>query len=546
MDVRVSNQTTKRKNALYKSTSIPFVHKFKTENNHYIFDVNSGEILRVDEVVWQIIEDSYREKETVVAKYQYRFKAEDILRAYAEIQHGRAKDGLFSDYHPSVKVPLSKEEVARLLDTSREGLTLNVTDNCNYRCTYCPFTYNKDGTRRHRKRDMSWETAKDAIDDFLAHCKTSKAPSGFEPPVITETQAMERFKMLSTFGPRIHIGFYGGEPLLNFPVIKRLTEYVRERTKGMNVDFGLSTNGYLLKGEVADFLGTNKFNLRVSVDGPLAIHDKQRRTVNGSPTWAVVMDNVQSFIAKYPDRLPSLGATLGPTVDVHEAIRSIVKAPWIAPLQDIAVAIAIEPYPGYNQAIAGTDDFARRGELVDNYIKNLIKGRINVVLFDRELHIQYDMFGGIFRGLHTRRWGCAEAKRNSRPMSLSGQCVPGVSKLFVSADGDYLLCEKFPENKSFRFGNVSTGIDIEKAYGIFKEFFDYPREQCESCWCLPVCPIGCYASIDRTPGCSDKITKAEREKACELGRENMHKKIIAYCRILEKNSEALDFYGLDY
>ncbi len=535
--------TTEHSRTVDPTVSVPFMHKFKTRDHAYIFDVNSGEILRVDDVTWEIADDAYQDRESVIARYTPRFPPAEIGRAYDEIQAARVEKRFLSDWHPNVQVSLSRERLAHILNTARTGLTLNVTERCNFSCTYCPYTHRSDGTVHHSERSMNWETAQAAIDDFFRHCKASERPPELDMPVITYDQAMERNRRLASANPRFHIGFYGGEPLLNFPLIRRCTEYIEERMGGKQVTLGVTTNGYLLQGEVADFLGAHKFIIRVSVDGPPSVHDKQRRTAAGASTWAIVMDNVRAFTAKYPDCMPSLGATLGPTVDVAETLRSLATAPWIAPCQGVRVALAEEPYPGYNQAVAGTEDFAHKEELFGRYVRNLVNGRFNLVLDDRELQLQQNMFNVVFRGLHTNRWRCAAARRGSHSLMPDGPCIPGLEKVFVSVDGHYHLCEK-ADGPDYEFGNVFTGLDTDKAYEILAEYVDYTREQCASCWCLPICPVGCYVSVGRMLGSKNRVTKAMKEEACGLSRENMHEKIVAYCAILEKNPEAFDFYGL--
>ncbi len=390
---------------------------------------------------------------------------------------------------------------------------------------------------------MSWEVAKAAVDDFLSHCALSEKSAPLDEPPVTYAQVVEQYRLLARPVRRVSIGFYGGEPLLNFPVVRRCTEYVLERTGGKDIGFHISTNGYLLRGEVADFLGRNRFHVRVSLDGPPAIHDRQRRTVEGSPTWTVVMANIREFRAKYPERGASLGAILEATLDVDAALKSLATAPWMAPHQRITVAIASEPYPGYYKAAAGTGEDAGATHVFRAYMENLVKGRLNLVLDDRELWLQQSMFSRTFKSLHTDRWRCAAARRDSHPMMPNGPCIPGLQKVFVSVDGEYSICEK-ANCRGYELGNVRSGVDYDKAFRILDEFVHYTREQCACCWCLPICSVGCYVAVAGIRGGKAKGTKAMKEQACARCREYIHEKIVEYCSILEKNPAAFDFYEL--
>jgi sulfatase maturation enzyme AslB (radical SAM superfamily) len=265
--------------------------------------VNTAEIVRVDDVVWQIIGDSCCSKEDVISKYTPEYKSEEIGRAYDEICTARDSEHLFLNDRPEISMPLDKAAIRDAIDSERGQLLLNVTDRCNFRCDYCPYTRQATPWRPHGERDMSWETARAAIDDFLAHCRfvneepdPQPASGSGSPPAIAMPSA---------------ISFYGGEPLLNFRLIRKCVEYAREKKrKGQRLCFSVATNGYLLKGEVAKFLATHGFFVRVSLDGPASVHDQHRRTAAGLPTWSTVVENVKAFYRDYPDgHLPSFSVT---------------------------------------------------------------------------------------------------------------------------------------------------------------------------------------------------------------------------------------------
>jgi uncharacterized protein len=527
------------KEPVTRSVSAPFIHKLNTADNRYVFDVNTGDIVKVDDVVWEIIEDFHLGVGPLISRYTPRYTPDQIAAAYGEIHNAREENGLFLDHHPEVGVRPDRERVRHLLDCERQQLILNVTERCNFRCTYCPYTLPDTGIRPHSERNMSWEIARAATDEFLQHCKvipeSTSHPAGPREPPAPEPVPTERDSAEADYPPAI--SFYGGEPLLNFPLIKRCTEYVIQNSKGRKVSFVVSTNGYLLKGEVAEFLAAHNFSVRVSMDGPAAIHDAHRRTASGSPTWMPVADNFKAFFRTHPDYLPFLGATVARTTNLCDVLRYLATADWIPPTTIMNVFLASDPYPGYYEPIA---DAARRPGVDESYGKflaNLIKGRFNLNLQDRELMLQRGMFEAAFKQLHRSRWGCAAHRRLPASLTPGGTCVAGHRKTYVSVTGEYYPCERVDEYGTCRIGSVVTGIDEEKVYALLQEFIECTREQCEHCWCVPICSVGCYATVRDRGG----FTVAAKQRACKSVQHQLHKGLVDYCTVLEQNPHAFDY-----
>ncbi len=345
----------------------PFIHKVATERGKYVFDVNTGEILRVDDVVWEIVEDSYLSETEVIARHSPHFTPGQIADAYQEIRKARVEQGYFRGEHPGVGMALSRAEVRRRLMWGRQLLFLEVTERCNFCCTYCDRNLPVPGVLREGTRDMSWDTARGAIDDFLGHCfLTDPGNEGCEDLQTPSSGPPERGKPhREGYHDPVHVGFWGGEPLLNFPLIKQCTEYTLQRTKGQS-RFGLTTNGYLLEGDRAEFLGTHNFRVAVSLDGPASLHDRSRRTRGDAPTHQVVFDNLRAFIRKYPRQLIGIFAVVAPGTDMREVCRYFASADWIPPATNVQVRLAAPPYRGYDQVPPGTVAFPGVSECITN------------------------------------------------------------------------------------------------------------------------------------------------------------------------------------
>ena len=152
-------------------------------------------------------------------------------------------------------------------------LTLQVTQQCNLRCEYCAYSgiYKN---RVHNNSNMDWETAKKAIDFFLSHSRDSK---------------------------EIALGFYGGEPLLQFPLIKRCVAYIEKQVEGKNIRYAITTNGTLLTDEVIEFLEEHNVLLSLSLDGSKEEHDKHRKFQSGKGSFDLIMDRLRHLKERFPE-----------------------------------------------------------------------------------------------------------------------------------------------------------------------------------------------------------------------------------------------------
>jgi len=245
---------------------VPFIKKIKTKNFNYIYDVNTNNFLKVDEVVFEIVDDIYElSKDEIINKWKGRFHEIDLERAVSNIYFSIEKEGLFSFKSPSsIKFPLSQKEIVERLDNSVDQITLAVTEQCNLRCFYCIYSGKFPWRRRHSSKTMNWSCAKRAIDFYLVHSKDNPTPA---------------------------LTFYGGEPFLNFSLIKKCITYIRD--KGGKLHFGVTTNGTLLDETIINFLIKNDVRLTISLDGPKEIHDRYRKSIQGNGSYDKIIANLQ-------------------------------------------------------------------------------------------------------------------------------------------------------------------------------------------------------------------------------------------------------------
>lgn len=369
--------------------------------------------------------------------------------------------------------------------SSVRAIALGVTEECNFRCRYCVFSGDYLYTRTHTGRRMDVNTAIAAVDFFLDLIKSD-----------------ERTRKLNTFS----IGFYGGEPLLEFDLIKetiahaeRVAKYL-QLTDKFKIDFRITTNGYLLKGKIIDFLKEKDVHIDISLDGPKEEHDKFRRLRDGHSTWAPIMENIAGIVAKYPvyykEKVNYL-STLHPGHD-HDRIERFFKG---------------------DKRLFDFDSI-RFNKLDTDTLKPVIK--------DRVLKDDFQNMSNLFLGNAVKNMlkGRFRLKHIELQSQFTGACFPGGEKVFINAGGRFHICEKMSPH--FPIGDVTTGFDIERIRHILTAFNEEViRKKCWQCDVWFLCGL-CFVH-------------AAREKKiaidCEEMREGYLDLVLRYLIKLEEEND---------
>lgn len=239
----------------------PFIHLLKSPYHHYLFDVNTNSIVRISK-------DLYHYLDCLNHDENCQF-SEDIRCEYNTLK----ENGYLKTKRPnSIQSPFLND-LNYFLNYHMNMLTLQVTQECNFRCSYCSYTIGDGITQRgHHSIRMSWETAKKAIDFWSKRVRHTN---------------------------EINLGFYGGEPLLEWPLIKKCVLYAKTKLEGKHITFNMTTNATLLTEEMARFFVDNHVRLTISLDGPKEIHDRNRRfAINGEGTFDAVMSKIEEMREK--------------------------------------------------------------------------------------------------------------------------------------------------------------------------------------------------------------------------------------------------------
>jgi uncharacterized protein len=447
----------------------PFIKKFKTKNRYYIYDVNSNDLLGVNPVVYEII-DEYHQKnlDSVIERFKDAYPAHEIKENYALIERMGKERNYFSNNHPHITSGInSVETVQSALQSGLRQIVLESTNRCNLRCEYCAYSGKYLHSRTHGKNDMTFDIAKKALDFFIERADDNPGTGGTA------------------------ITYYGGEPLLNFDLLKATIDYVTGAYKEKNPRFSLTTNGALLdKKGMIDFLVKNDIGVSVSLDGPEQIHDRYRRFMNKKPTFRRVLENLARIKENHPDyyaRKISIIAVLAPPFDIEAVSNFFFKNNLFTEVQGRITIGLVDPVD-----TTFFTDFKLESEtpkvknisrqMVEHYKEALINGTYD------QLTIEKDLLMKRFHKIAARK-----IYPLGKEFPPRGGCFPGRRKLFVDTQGKYFMCEKVCGN--FEIGDVDNGFDHEKIYRFYQEY-DRLFGDCKDCWALRLCNK-CFNDIRR-------------------------------------------------
>lgn len=377
-------------------------------------------------------------------------------------------------------------------------LILEVTDACNLRCKYCIYGDCYDANRNHGEGIMSWEVAKKAIDYYFSLCKNAINKNPQKQPTI---------------------GFYGGEPLLNFSLIKKVVSYIQEKYKDYSPNFNITTNGMLLDGQVTSFIVDNDISVTISLDGSKEEHDRNRKMINGKGSFNKVYGHIKKIQEQYPafDKM-----TISSCYDYKTDLKAVKNFFDEEDLLIVLFALISENDTSYYKQFT-KEDLVRQVEILEEleetFYELVGKGQIEKIIKG----IYFPLFGIRYHNflLH------AVYRQPRNPIiPFTGCCTPG-EKLYVSVNGDLHMCEKI--SHQFRIGDVEAGLDFERVAKIVNAYRSQ-LTQCHQCPVSRLCGM-CFATV--TKGKQFKIEK----EACTRCIEQAKKTLRGYVNLMEKYPE---------
>lgn len=466
------------------------VHQYKNNGYNIVLDVNSGSVHVVDDVVYDILammdeeaSDRYSESNfrriagELLEKYREEQVSEEDLRdVFADLQELEENGTLFAkDVYQEGVIDFKKRQ------TVVKALCLHIAHDCNLACRYC---FAGEGEYKGDRSLMSYEVGKKALDFLVANSGNRR---------------------------NLEVDFFGGEPLLNFDVVKKLVEYGRqlEKTADKHFRFTLTTNGVLLNDEVIEFANKEMDNIVLSIDGRKDVHNHMRPFKNGTGSYDLILDKFKQVAEsrkqmKYYVRGTFTHHNLDFVEDVlhlaDEGFEQISVEPVVA---DPSEPYAIQP-----------EDIPQICEGYDRLAKEMLKRKREGKGF-QFFHFMIDLSGG----------PCVYKR-------LSG-CGSGTEYLAVTPWGDLYPCHQFVGEEKFCLGNVDSGIVNTKLRDTFKLCNVYAKEECRNCFAKFYCSGGCAANAYH---CHGDINKPY-EIGCELQRKRVECAIMLQAAYADERAE---------
>ncbi|MCP2620190.1 radical SAM protein [Candidatus Aminicenantes bacterium AC-334-K16] len=480
----------------------PFIKKIKTKKNYYIYDVSTNNILRVDKIVWELIDFVHEfSRDEILNRWKGKYEINNIKKALNNIYIYIEKENLFSTHLPrEIKFSFSEDEIIRMLNTSLKQLTLETTQQCNLRCFYCVYSGKFPLERSHTSKFMDLKIAKHAIDYYLAHSQENDRPT---------------------------ITFYGGEPLLNFPLIEECVKYAQKNSK-KKIYFGITTNGTLLNEKMIKFLIDNDIGLTISLDGPKEIHDRYRRTIFGNGTFDLILSNIEkirNISSEYFSSHGGFNSVISPPFNLKKLKKFFDSLAESYPHSYLKISfVKREESVLFKHKFKSNDLHNQLQKLKLAFKSNLIKEEPNKSPFLRAL-FESDILKIYKRGIF-------DTLRDFYPPN--GICIPGLRKLFVNVYGNFYICERL--DNFHAIGNISKGLDYEKILNLINNYSSLCKEVCLDCWLIRLCDL-CFVSVIS----GKKFSMEKKRKKCEYQKKRFENTIKFCLELLEENPEALDY-----
>ena len=450
------------------------IHQYQLGGYNIVLDVCSGAVHAVDELAYDMIalyEQCPKDEvlRRITEKYGSRddITPEDIAECYDDITALKEQGKLFS---PDTFEPIAgtlKQKTAGVV----KALCLHIAHTCNLNCAYC---FASQGKYHGDRAVMSFEVGKQALDFLVAHSGTRR---------------------------NLEVDFFGGEPLMNFQVVKDLVAYARsiEKEAGKNFRFTLTTNGLLIDDDVIDFANRECSNVVLSLDGRKEIHDRYRVDYAGNGSWEKIVPKFQKLVESRGGKNYYMRGTFThANPDFLEDIKVMLDLGFRE--------LSMEPV-GAAEGDASALTEEDLPVVMEQYEKLA------------ELMMQKRKAGDPFTFYHYMidlTGGPCIYKR------ISG-CGSGTEYMAVTPWGDLYPCHQFVGEEKFRLGDIWKGVENTAIQDDFMACNVYAREECRTCWARLYCSGGCAANAYHATG----SVRGVYEYGCKLFRKRMECAIMA-------------------
>ena len=463
---------------------------FSTSNSKYFYNTKTEKVFRCEPLQYNILNDILNGIE-IHGKYS----DEEIEEVKTIVENSKILS--------NEKELQFYNEYKELIEHSTEMINqvvFELTENCNFRCKYCIYNEQSDYFRNFSAKNMNVETIKKALDYMLPLAKGL-----------------------------LIIGFYGGEPLVQFDLIEKTVNYVNmHKPKDLKISYALTTNLSLMTRERAEFFASlEDCSITCSIDGPKIIHDNFRVSTNNEGTFDKTIEGLHNLVDAFGERAKkclSIYTVICPPF-TDERLHAIYD--FFTSLEWLPKEVNYEN----TKVKAGTY------ELEDNtaYSNKLLSEPIKDFFLRKSLETT-DPFDYAVQAIRRLIIKINNRRISQEPdciIPMNGCCIPGQKRVYITTDGEFKVCEKVGYSPSI--GNVETGFnkdELMKHY--YYDYIEQSKDDCTHCWASKLCPL-CFSNCYDENG----FNLTAKKNDCTRVKNFVKDCLIIYHELLEKNPELL-------
>ena len=448
------------------------IHKFEVNGVRLVLDVHSGAVHIIDELIWDILDFGPEfPRDEVLAALGEKYGNDAIVEGLEEIKELIDAQMLYTSWDPEDKPVMMGEPVIK-------AMCLHAAHDCNLRCNYC---FASTGDFKGERGLLDLETGKKALEFLVQH---------------------------SGHRRNLEVDFFGGEPMMNFDVVKQLVQYGRELEKQYNkkFKFTITTNGLLLDDEAIEYINKEFVNVVISIDGRPEVHNRLRKTRTGTGSYDLILPKAVKLADSRNQRDYYVRGTF--TKFNKDFDRDVLHLADLGFKQISVEPVVASEEEEYHLSYEDLPEiFSAYERLMNEYRERKKQGRgFNF------FHFMVDLEQG----------PCA-AKRSTG-------CGAGNEYVAVTPTGDIYPCHQFAGDEEFKMGNVhdsSFNRDMQKTFGSSNVF---TKEKCSACWAKFYCSGGCPANAQHFSGSINE----PYELGCEMEKKRLE------CALALKAMEMLE------
>ncbi len=409
------------------------IHVFKVDDVYGVVDTNSGLVHIVDEIIYDLLVDEGFKSSDKIQNIYNKYGQVTVDEAISEIKYLIENKQLYTD---EIVIKNKIKPVVK-------AMCLNMAHDCNLKCEYC---FASQGNFKGQRSLMSYEVGQKAF-DYLVKNSGNRV--------------------------NLEVDFFGGEPLMNFDVIKKLVDYARSLEKDNNkrFRFTITTNGVLLDDEIIEYINENMDNVVLSIDGRKSVNDKMRKTLNDKGSYDVIVNNFKKLVANRKEKdYFARGTYTAYNLDFSEDVKHMRELGF----EHISVEpVVTKPEEKYALTEEHVNTLKEEYEKLAKMYVNDYKHKDKKFSF---FHFNIELDGGPC--IYKRSVGCGA----------------GTEYIAVTPEGEFYPCHQFVGETEFIIGNVNDGITNDIVVNKFRNVSVNDKPTCKDCWAKYYCSGGCHAN----------------------------------------------------